>query len=483
MKLLPFLNKDENVRSREIAFQGGAYSLAVTAVVLAILVVVNILASVLPPAATKLDISAAKLYSITSNTKTVVNSLDKDVTIYWIVQADQENKIIENLLSKYDSLSEHIKIIKKNPDAHPTFAAKYTDKEIKNNSLVVECDDRSRYISFDDIYVANVDYTTYTATYSFDGEGAVTSAIDYVVSQGHPKVYVLEGHGEAAFSPIFSNQMEKDNIERKTFSLLNQDAIPKDADCILIHVPSTDISQEEKDLLAKYVSSGGKLMVMAGPTKDGTLKNLYSLLSDYGISASDGVVVEGSRDHYAFQMPYIMLPNLQSHKITDSLLDGKYRVIAPIAQGLTVGSTNGGSVKKLLTTSDDAFSKTAGYNIETYEKESGDVDGPFALAVSVEAKNGGSIIWISSSKFLDEQFNAFSSGANLNFTMNALASLLGDREAVSIRSKPLNYNYLTINDSTASLIKTVMIGILPLAFAAMGIAVVVDRRKKRNEQS
>lgn len=134
--------------------------------------------------------------------------------------------------------------------------------------------------------------------------------------------------------------MEKDNIERKTFSLLNQDAIPKDADCILIHAPSTDISQEEKDLLAKYVSSGGKLMVMAGPTKDGTLKNLYSLLSDYGVSASDGVVVEGSRDHYAFQMPYIMLPNLQSHKITDSLLDGKYRVIAPIAQGLTVGSTN-----------------------------------------------------------------------------------------------------------------------------------------------
>jgi ABC-2 type transport system permease protein len=129
MKLLPFLNKDENTSSRKIAFQGGAYSLAVTAVVLAILVVVNILASVLPPAATKLDISAAKFYSITSNTKTVVNSLDKDITIYWIVQADQENKIIENLLSKYDSLSEHIKIIKKNPDAHPTFAAKYTDKE------------------------------------------------------------------------------------------------------------------------------------------------------------------------------------------------------------------------------------------------------------------------------------------------------------------------------------------------------------------
>ena len=87
MKLLPFLNKDENVRSREIAFQGGAYSLAVTAVVLAILVVVNILASVLPPAATKLDISAAKLYSITSNTKFGMLACNPDPRT-WEVEAE-----------------------------------------------------------------------------------------------------------------------------------------------------------------------------------------------------------------------------------------------------------------------------------------------------------------------------------------------------------------------------------------------------------
>ena len=36
---------------------------------------------------TQLDISSAKLYSITSNTKAVVNALEKDVTIYWVVQS------------------------------------------------------------------------------------------------------------------------------------------------------------------------------------------------------------------------------------------------------------------------------------------------------------------------------------------------------------------------------------------------------------
>ena len=68
---------------RRIAAKGGSYALAVTAVVLAILIAVNILASVLPTALTKLDISSTKLYSITSSTKVVVNNLEKDVTIYY----------------------------------------------------------------------------------------------------------------------------------------------------------------------------------------------------------------------------------------------------------------------------------------------------------------------------------------------------------------------------------------------------------------
>ena len=96
--------KGNPIRSR-IAAKGGAYSLAVTAIVLAILIAVNILASVLPTSVTKYDITSTNLYSVTSSTKVVVNALEKDVTIYWIVQADEEDEVIENLLGKYESLS------------------------------------------------------------------------------------------------------------------------------------------------------------------------------------------------------------------------------------------------------------------------------------------------------------------------------------------------------------------------------------------
>ena len=65
--------------------------------------------------------------------------------------------------------------------------------------------------------------------------------------------------------------------------------------------------------------------------------------------------------------------------------------------------------------------------------------------------------------------------------MNALSSLIGEREAMAIRSKSLNYNYLSITDSTASLLKTLMIGVFPLAYLGGGIYVIMKRRRKQHE--
>jgi len=460
-----------------IAARGGSYSLAVTAVVLAIAVAVNVLASVLPTSLTKYDMTATNLYSVTSSTKVVVNALQKDVTIYWVVQSGKEDEVIENLLGKYEGLSSHISVVKKNPDVFPTFTSQYTDEDVPNNSLIVECGDKSRYISYNDIYLTDVDYNTYSYVYSFDGEGAVTSAIDYVISEELPKVYTLEGHGEKDLPSQFQTQIEKENMELESFSLLSADEVPEDASALLIYAPQSDLSEEEVKLLRSFLSGGGKLLVIAGPTEDGTLTNLYSLLATYGVETADGIVVEGDRGHYAFQQPYILLPDIASSDITDPLVEANYYAIVPIAQGLTV---TGSSATALLTTSDSAYSKAAGFQLETYEKEEGDTDGPFALAVSVDTGDDGQIIWFASGTFLEDVYNAYSSGANLDLAMNALSSLVGEREAVSIRSKSLSYNYLTISQSQASWLKTWMIGVLPGMFVLYGVMTVIERRRKRH---
>ena len=467
-------------QQNKTAFFGGSYSLMVTVIVLAILIAVNVFVSALPSSVTKYDISSSKLYSITSNTKVVVNALDQDVTIYWIVQSGEEDEVIENLLSKYDSLSDHVQVVKKNPDVFPTFAEQYTDEEVPNNSLVVECGDKNRYISYNDIYVQSADMYSYSYTTSFDGEGAITSAISYVISEDYPVLYTLEGHVETDLPSTFQDQIEKDNIEIQSLSLLTVDEIPEDADAIMIYAPSSDISEDEETMLSDYVTNGGKLLVMSGPVEDGTLENLNGLLADYNVTVTDGIVVEGDRDHYAFQAPYVLMPDMAENDLTDSLIEANYYPIMPIAQALTVGEDSGkGMVTELLTTSAESFSKADGYNISTYEKEDGDTDGPFAVAVSIDTNMGGQMIWFASSSFLDDMYNAYSSGANVDLGMNAVSSLIGESEAMAIRSKSLNYNYLTISDSTSSLLKFLMIGVFPLAFLGTGIYVVFRRRRKQ----
>ena len=479
---LPFSSRETMPAQRRYALQGGGYSLILTLVVLALLVVVNVLTALLPTTLTHFDISATQLYSVTSNTKAVIAGLEDDVTIYWIVQADEEDNILSNLLAKYESLSDHISVVKRNPDVYPGFAEQYTDETVSNNSLVVVCGEKSRYIALDDIYLTETDYSSYfpSYSYSFDGEGAITSAIDYVVSDELPVIYQLEGHGEGELPSTFADQLEKDNMTVETLSLLNVDEIPEDAACLMIYAPQSDISEEEQEILANYLSQGGKVLVIAGPTNDATLDHLNGLLAAYGVTVHDGVVVEGDRAHYLLQTPLALIPDLNDNAITNSLIEDHYYPILTLAQGLTVEEGASG-VTTLLTTSDSAYAKAEGLSVTDFTQKEDDLTGPFVLAVSVEDISGGQLVWFSSGTFLEDAYNAYSSGANVNLAMNALASLVGEGEAMAIRSKSLDYSYLTISQSTASLLKTVMIGLFPLAYLAIGIVVVVGRRKKKHE--
>ena len=477
-KLRQFAAENRQALSTRTAKVGG-YSVVLALVVLAILVAVNVLFSVLPSKFTQFDISAAQLYSLTSDTKVVATNLDKDVTIYWITQAGQESTVLDKLLDRYQDLSDHITVVKKDPDIYPTFAQQYTDETVVNNSLVVECGDKNRYISYNDIYQVDTAsyYTTGSVSQSFDGEGQITSAIDYVVSDELPKIYLLSGHGEGALSDTLSDELTRSNYETVAdFSLLNVDEIPDDCDTLLINAPTSDISDEELTMLRDYVQGDGKLLVFSGPQKDAELTNLDALLTDYDITVNNGVVVDNDREHYAFTAPYVLMPDIESSDITDPLTEESSHVIVPIAQGLTVGSNS--SVTALLTTSDEAFSKAAGYAMTTYDKEDGDTDGPFTLAVSITDSNAdGKIVWVSTDYLLDDMYNSYSSGANLDFVMNSLSWMIGKNDAVSIRAKSLNNTYLTISSSSATVLKIVMIGVIPVCFLLLGIDEVLRRRK------
>lgn len=468
------------------SFRAGGYTVAAAAIVLAIAVMVNVFAAALPASVTKFDTTANQLFTLSEQTEKLVGGLPDEVTVYWIVRSGREESYLESLLSRYQSLSDKIRVVKKDPDVFPTFTQQYTDS-FTENSLIVEAGERYRYVDYNDIFV--MDYTSYyyygTENWSFCGESELTSAIDYVVSENLPKVYLLTGHGESSLSDSFTSAVKQQNIETAELSLLTLESVPADADCILINAPQSDISLDEQSKLLEYLGNGGNLFLITDPPKSGELTNLEALMADYGVTTVDGIVVEGDQSHYVWGTPYFLLPDIASHAITTPLTDGGYRVLLPISQGLTVADDlrDTLSVTKLLTTSSSAFAKAAGYDLTTYEKEEGDVNGPFALAVAISdtVDDGitGDIVWVSSAALVDDQTNTQVSGGNQDFFLNALGYLCqAEQSSLSIHAKSLSSDTLTMDSAAVSALTVAVVGVIPAAVITLGIVIWI-RRKRR----
>ena len=404
------------------AFQGGTYSLMLTAAVLALLIVLNLLVSALPTNLTQYDISASKLYSVTSNTKVVVNALEQDVTIYWIVQSGEEDAVIENLLGKYESLSDHITVVKKNPDVYPTFAEQYTDETVKTTAWWWSAGSAAGLSPTTISICPSRTCTPTPTTPPLTARAPSPRPSTMWSTPSSPSSTGWRATARASCPPPSRISWRRRTWSCTTSPLLTVDAIPEDAACLLIYAPTSDISGEERDMLADYVTGGGKLLVMAGPVDGASLDNLYSLLSKYGVTANEGIVIESDREHYAFQAPFALLPDLASSAITDS---PDRRALLPHPAPLSGPHRGEGHQRRhshpLLTTSDASYSKLAGYELDTYDKEEGIWTAPSPWRSPWEA-GSGQMVWFSSSAFLDDKYNALSSGANVNLGMNALSS-------------------------------------------------------------
>ena len=81
--------------------KNGSYSVVISAIFIVIVLVINMIVGSLPTKYTEVDVSSEKLYSISDDTKKFLKKLDKDITIYQVVQSGSEDETIKKLLEKY----------------------------------------------------------------------------------------------------------------------------------------------------------------------------------------------------------------------------------------------------------------------------------------------------------------------------------------------------------------------------------------------
>ena len=464
--------------------KNGSYSMAMAAIFIVIVVVINMIVGAIPSKYSQLDVSSSKLYTIGDETKKVLKALDKDVTIYQIAQSGSEDDTISNLLKRYKDESKHIKVEVKDPVVNPKFASEYTTDDLAANSLIVVCGDRNKVISYNDMYSTSVDYNTWQQTTTgFDGEGQITSAIGYVNSEDLPIMYTLSGHGEKDLDSSFKEDIQKANIDIKELNLLTEGKVPDDADCLMIVSPTRDISEEEKTEILDYLEAGGKAMIFSDYTQD-DLPNFDAVLASYGVKRAEGIVFEGDSQHYGMQMPYYLVPTVNSTDASSETASAGSYVLAPYAQGIqkTDDVRDTVTIDSILTTSDQAYSKT---NMQSsqIEKEDDDVNGPFDLGVAITEKldddKETQIVYYSTANLMESQVNQMVSGGNEKLLLESLSWMTSTDESssVSISSKSLQSTSLTVTDYDAAFWKICTIGLIPGVFLVAGFLIWLRRRK------
>ena len=193
-----------------------ALSACIIAGMLLILIIINVLFGKIDPKRTKFDMTPSQMFDISEQTKSILEGLDSEVDIYWLVESGNENSTFQLLFERYESLTDKIKVAKIDPQASPTLVQQYTDS-YSNNSLIVCNDERSKYLDYYQLYeydASGIEGRGTSVNIRFVGESVIASAINYVDKGVSYHLYTIRGHGETDLPESYKNAVTKENIVR-----------------------------------------------------------------------------------------------------------------------------------------------------------------------------------------------------------------------------------------------------------------------------
>ncbi|MCD7929217.1 MAG: GldG family protein [Clostridiales bacterium] len=305
--------KSEGSGSMSIRSRNGLFSTTLIVLAVVITLIFNLAVGQIPSGVMEFDLSNTKLYSFSDTSKDYLAELDMDVQLIAVATQEDTDTRIVKFLQKYAALSDHVTLEWIDPVAYPSALTTY---DCSSNTLIVTCEDTDRtyQVSFDSILVYDSYYYYYYGTTyytSFDGEGQVLSAIDYVVSESSYTVYCTENHGESDVGTNLSELLEKNHFTTSTVSLLQTGSVPEDCDLLLIYVPTSDFSEEEIDMIYDYLDAGGKVELIWGNSSF-EHPNLDNLMATYGMELTSGYVGDTSRYYAAAQSYFTFFPELTS---------------------------------------------------------------------------------------------------------------------------------------------------------------------------
>lgn len=487
------------------AVKVGSFTLAVTAALLALLIIVNLFVTELPAKFTSIDTTKEKLYDIGTETKAMLDGVKDDVNVYMLIEKGQENQTtstVESLILRYADECSHINYKVIDPALYPNFTKTYTEDTLTAGSVIVECGSKNRVIKGDEWYMyetaegritpSQYNYyndmysyygSSFEAEYKFYGETNLTSAIGYVTSGTSSKIYFLTGHGEMELSGTFAEYISDANIETEGLSLIAGDGkIPDDCTALYIYCPSKDLTDAEVQTINDYRLAGGSVILVTYLeyfSKE-LEPNVAKLAASAGMDSADGMVFDPDTSHYQ-SAPYYLIPDVAPSCPDDLSIASGLTLSMPFSHGITEKEGTGCVYSALMQTSGDAFLRADIYGSSSYEKTDGDVEGQYdvaaisTLSVGTEGKEA-QFVWYASPAFTDSQFDY---GGNSEMFKALLKRVCNVEITSGIPGKTISGESLTLTQSDVNFWSTLLQIVLPVAVLIAGFIVWNARRRKK----
>lgn len=446
------------------------------------------------------DWTKTRLYSLSSATRKLVGGLAKPVRVTAFM--DRDSRLwapVSELLSRYRALSPSIEVEYLDPKRNPARAEALAREfgGVREGTVVFRSGDRKKYVEEDKM--AEYDFSAGPGQgapemKAFKGEEAFTSAILAVTEDRPARIYFASGHGEGSIDSAERGRgyadakqlLERDNLTVATWESLGKDAVPADANALVVAGPRTALLEPEAAAIAKYLAAGGGVLllldpVLPAPSAPAADFGLGALLTENGVRLGSDIVVDPANALPLVGAETVFANRYGTHPIVRALAAEGLPVILPLARSVTKGE-NAASVTMLVETSADGWGETSLSDLESeLKKEPEDVTGPVSLAVAAGALENekaplkkGRLVVVGNSRFAAA--GSLGSAGNANLFLNAIHWLTGAEKRIGIAPKTPEQASLSLTQAQVRRISLFAILGLPAVAVILGIWVWYRRR-------
>jgi len=459
-----FVNHFETLKAFSIrrSTRLGLNSILMVLLFVGILVILNFLAA---RHSKRWDLSETQHFTLAPQTHRVLRGLSREVKITVFAQdRGQAFTTYRDLLDSYRQESDKIKVEYVDPERRPGVARQYGI--IRADTAILESGPQT---------------TRITAP----SEAELTGALIRVSKDRKKLVLFLEGHGERSLSDqerggfsLAKEALTKQNYEVDTLSLLKESAMPEGISVLVLAGPRRPVTREEKDRISRYVTNGGRLLVLLDPDSQADIEDL---LRQWGVEAGRGVLVDLQDRLAQGDLTALMVRTFTEHEITQ---DFTFAVLFPVSRHLSFHEETGKDwdFVPLARTSPQSWAETnlQGRVVSFSAKE--DVQGPLPLAAALtpkkpleEGKRRAALVVVGNSSFASNAYINFP--GNTDFLLHALGWLAEERELISITPKEPAFRPFIPNPVQERILLYVQVLFLPSLTFLWGLTVWRKRRR------